>query len=228
MGLLSDLWEFLSTGSNWTGSTGIWARTKAHVWISFVSVLIATAIALPAAVVLAHRRAAPVLSVAMVNIGRAMPSFAIVALVLPFSIRYGFGLGFWPTAVALVVLAIPPIFTNTYAGIAGTPPELIEAASGVGMTGTGVLRNVELPVAAPLILNGLRISVVQVIATATLGALVGYQCLGSFIMEGLLQPNRMPERLVGGAALVASLAVLAELCFSRLEPRLLPWARRVR
>lgn len=228
MGLLSDLWEFLSTGSNWTGSTGIWARTKAHVWISFVSVMIATAIALPAAIVLAHRRAAPVLSVAMVNIGRAMPSFAIVALVLPFSIRYGFGLGFWPTAVALVVLAIPPIFTNTYAGIAGTPPELIEAANGVGMTGTGVLRNVELPVAAPLILNGLRISVVQVIATATLGALVGYQCLGSFIMEGLLQPNRMPERLVGGAALVASLAVLAELCFSRLEPRLLPWARRVR
>lgn len=228
MGVLRDLWEFLSTGSNWTGSNGIWARTKAHAWISFVSVLIATAIALPAAIVLAHRRAAPVVSVALVNIGRALPSFAVVALVLPFSIQYGFGLGFWPTVVALVVLAIPPIYTNTYAGIAGTPPELVEAATGVGMTGGEVLRNVELPVAAPLILNGFRISVVQVIATATLGALVGYQCLGTYIMEGLLQPRRVPERLIGGAVLVASMAVAAELVLSRLEPRLLPWARRVR
>src|SRR5690606_39088920 len=159
-------------------------------------------IAVPAAVVLAHRRLLPVVSVAMVNIGRAVPSFAIVALVLPFSIRYGFGLGFWPTAVALVALAVPPIYTNTYAGIAGTSPQLAEAATGTGMAGGELLVRVELPVALPLILTGLRISVVQVIATATLGALVGYQCLGSYILEGLAQPTRARDRLIGGAALV--------------------------
>jgi osmoprotectant transport system permease protein len=228
MGIVGELWDFLSTGSNWSGSNGIWARTQAHAWISLVSVLLAAVIAIPAAVVLAHRRLFPVISVAMVNIGRAVPSFAIVALVLPFSIRYGFGLGFWPTTVALVALAVPPIFTNTYAGIAGTPPELVEAATGIGMTGRDLLARVELPVALPLVLTGLRISVVQVIATATLGALVGYQCLGSFILEGLAQPTRARERLIGGAALVTAMAVAAELALSRLEPRLLPWSRRLR
>ena len=228
MGVVRDLWEFLTTGSNWSGSNGIWARTWAHAWISLVSVLIASAIAVPAAVMLAHRRLLPVVSVAMVNIGRAVPSFAIVALVLPFSIRYGFGLGFWSTAVALVALAVPPIYTNTYAGIAGTSPQLVEAATGIGMTGRELLVRVELPVALPLILTGLRISVVQVIATATLGALVGYQCLGSYILEGLAQPTRARDRLIGGAALVTAMAVMAELALGRLEPRLLPWSRRLR
>lgn len=228
MSILSDLWGFLSTGDNWKGPNGIGARTQAHLWISLVSVVAASALAIPPAVLLAHRRAAPVLSVAIVNIGRAVPSFALVALVLPISIRYGFGLGFWPTAVALVALGIPPIFTNTYIGIADTPADRVEAAVGVGMTDGQVLRKVELPSALPLMLTGFRISAVQIIATATLGALVGYQCLGSFILEGLARPRSARDRLLGGAVLVAAMAIMIEVILNKLEPRLLPWVRRVR
>jgi osmoprotectant transport system permease protein len=224
----ADLWNFLTTAENWSGSRGIWSRTVAHVWISFVASVLAVGIATPIAVSLAHRRRLPVISVAVANIGRAIPSFAIIALVLPLSIRFGFGLGFWPTTVALVALGIPPIFTNTYTGIAGTPPELVEAATGIGMTSSEVLRLVELPVAMPLMLAGFRVAAVQIVATATLGALVGYQCLGSFILEGIAQPKVSGDRLLAGAFLVASLAVLVELVLGRLEPRLVPWRFRAR
>jgi osmoprotectant transport system permease protein len=169
-----------------------------------------------------------VLSVAVVNIGRAIPSFAIIALVFPFSIRYGFGLGFWPTCVALVALGIPPMFTNTYAGVAGTPPETVEAARGVGMTGGQVLRQVELPTALPLIVTGIRISAVQIVATATLGAIVGYQCLGSLIVSGLQRSESGKADVLAGAVLVAVLALAVDAVLGRIEPRLTPWRHRLR
>lgn len=228
MSSLSDLWGFLGSADNWRGPRGIAAYGWAHVRISVVSVAIAAALAIPPALVLAHRRAVPVLSVAIANVGRAIPSFAIVALVLPFSIRYGFGLGFWPTTVALVALAAPPMYTSAYAGVAGTPPELVEAARGVGMRPAEVLRKVEVPFAAPLLLTGVRIATVQVIATATLGALVGYGCLGTFILTGLQRPRGARGELLGGALLVAALAVGADVLLGRLIRRLVPWSRRLR
>lgn len=228
MSALADAWDMLTTASNWTGDHGFLARTRAHVWISVVATAIATLLAIPPAIWLAHRRLVPGLSVAAVNLSRAIPSFAIVALVLPFSIRYGFGLGFWPTCVALVALAIPPIFTNTYAGVAGTPPELVEAARGLGMTGREVLRHVELPTSIPLVLTGIRVSAVQVIATATLGAIVGYECLGTYIVAGLQRGQAGQAAVLSGAFLVAALALLADAAFGRVEPRCAPWLRRVR
>src|SRR5690606_8414411 len=142
MSVLADTWEFLTTADSWTGRRGILARGQAHVWISVVATTIAAAIAIPSAILLAHRRWLPIMSVAVINIGRAIPSFAIIALLFPLSIQYGFGLGFWPTCVALIALGVPPMFTNTYAGIAGTPPELVEAGRGIGMTGGELLRKV--------------------------------------------------------------------------------------
>jgi osmoprotectant transport system permease protein len=228
MGFLGDVWSFLTEADNWTSRRGILPRARAHVWISLVATVLAAALALPPAVWLAHRRALPVLSVAVVNIGRAVPSFAVIALVLPISIRYGFGLGFWPTCVALVALGIPPMFTNAYAGVAGTPPELVEAARGVGMRGGQVLRQVELPHGMPLVLTGIRISAVQIVATATLGALVGYECLGSFIVEGIRRGQAGEVNVFVGALLVALLAIFVELVLDRLEPRLTPWTRTLR
>jgi osmoprotectant transport system permease protein len=228
MDLLTDAWSFLTTADNWSGPRGIAARGRAHVWISVVATVLAGVLAIPPAIWLAHRRAAPVLSIAIVNIGRAVPSFAIIALVLPLSIRYGFGLGFWPTCIALVALGIPPMFTNSYAGVASTPPELVEAARGVGMRGGQVLRGVELPNGLPLVLTGIRISAVQIVATATLGALVGYDCLGTYIVQGLRQGSRGDVIVFVGALLVATLAIAVELVLDRLEPMLTPWARRVR
>jgi osmoprotectant transport system permease protein len=228
MGVAADAWSFLTTADNWSGERGILARGRAHVWISLVATLLAAAIATPSAVVLAHRRTAPILSVAVVNIGRAIPSFAIIALVFPLSIQYGFGLGFWPTCIALVALGIPPMFTTTYTGIAGTPPETLEAARGIGMTGPEVLRKVELPSALPLIVTGVRISTVQIVATATLGAIVGYECLGSFIISGLARGTAGQPAVVAGAVLVAALALAVDLVLDRVEPRLTPWAERLR
>ena len=228
MNVFADAWSFLTTWDHWTGSSGFVSRGRAHLWLSLWATVIAAALAMPAAVLLAHRRIAPGMSVAIVNIARAVPSFAIIALVLPFSIRWGFGLGFWPTCVALVALAVPPIFTNTYAGIASTPSATVEAARGVGMTGGQVLRKVELPTALPLVVTGLRISAVQVIATAALGALVGYECLGTYIVSGLARGRGARDEVVAGAVLVAGLALTVDALVGRLGTALTPWAKRLR
>jgi osmoprotectant transport system permease protein len=226
--VLADTWEFLTTADSWTGRRGILARGQAHIWISLVATTIAAALAIPSAILLAHRRWLPIMSVAVINIGRAIPSFAIIALLFPLSIQYGFGLGFWPTCVALVALGVPPMFTNTYAGIAGTPPELVEAGRGIGMTGGELLRKVELPSALPLVFTGLRVSAVQIVATATLGAIVGYECLGSFIVAGLARGSAGQASMLGGAILVAGLAIVVDLTLNVLEPRFTPWIHRVR
>jgi osmoprotectant transport system permease protein len=214
---MRQLWDFLGDGSNWSGPHGIWARAWAHVWISIVACTVAAAIAIPPAVWLAHGRRIPRLATAVANLGQAIPTFAIIVLVVPFSIRWGFGLGFWPTAVALVALGLPPIFTSTYAGVAGTPAALVEAATGVGMTGGQVLRQVELPLAVPLLVTGVRIALVQIVATATLGALVGYECLGTYVIEGLQRPRSGQGRLLGGALLVALLALTADALVGALQ-----------
>lgn len=204
---MSAWWDFLTTGSNWSGPRGIWARTWAHLWVSLVACAGAFVIAAPPAVWLAHHRRLPRAAAAVANVGQAVPSFAILALTLPLSIRWGFGLGFWPTCVALIALGIPPIFTNTYAGVASAPPTLVEAATGVGMTAGQVLRRLEMPLAIPLVVTGVRIAMLQIIATATLGTLVGYDCLGNFVITGLQSPRRATGQLLGGASLVAALAL---------------------
>ena len=228
MSVLTDTWDFLTAADSWTGRRGILERGRAHVWISFVATMLAAVIAIPSAVLLAHRRWLPIMSVAVINIGRAIPSFAIIALLFPLSIQYGFGLGFWPTCVALIALGIPPMFTNTYAGVAGTPPELVEAARGIGMTELDVLRRVELPSALPLLFTGVRVSAVQIVATATLGAIVGYECLGSFIVAGLARGSAGQPTMLAGAVLVAGLALVVDVVLNVLEPRFTPWLRRVR
>ena len=228
MNAFGDALSFLTTWDNWTGAHGILARGRAHLWVSFVATALAIVIACPAAVTLAHRRAAPGLSVAVVNVGRAIPSFAIVALVLPFSIRWGFGLGFWPTCVALVALGVPPIFTNTYAGVVSTPAATVEAARGVGMTGSQVLRQVEIPTALPLILTGIRISAVQVVATAALGALVGYECLGTYVVAGFRRGAAARDEVVAGAIMIAALALAIDAVIGRVQRMLTPWHERLR
>lgn len=226
MDLIGDAWSLLTSWDSWTGPRGIFARGQAHIWISLVATLFSALLAVPLALWLAHRRIAPVVSVAVVNVARAIPSFALVALVLPFSIRFGFGLGFWPTCVALVALGIPPMFANTYAGVAETPDSLVEAARGIGMTDFEILTKVEIPSALPLLLTGVRISSVQIVATATLGAIVGYECLGSFIVSGLARGKAGQPSVLVGAILVAVLALSLDYLLGRLLPRFAPWTRQ--
>ena len=220
---LRQMWDYLGSEAAWSGRNGLPALTWAHVRISLVAILIAGVVAVPTGVLLGHVRRGAFVAVSVVNIGRAIPSFAILALLLPFSLRYGFGLGFWPTIVALVLLAIPPIFTNTYTGVRDVPAEAVEAAQGMGMRGGELVRKVEVPVAVPLILTGLRVSAVQVVATATLGALVGYRNLGTPIVSGFTSPDKGP--MLAGAIVVALLALLTDALFVVAERRLVPWRR---
>jgi osmoprotectant transport system permease protein len=217
----SQMWDYLGTDAAWNGRNGLPSLLWAHLKLSLASILIAGAVALPPAVILGHVKRGALLAVSIVNIGRAVPSFAIVALLLPFSLRWGFGLGFWPTLVAMVLLAIPPIFTNTYTGVRDVPADAVDAARGMGMRPGELLRRVEVPVALPLILTGMRVAAVQVVATATLGALVGYQCLGTPIVAGFQKSDK--GALLAAALLVIAVALLLDALFAVTQRLLVPW-----
>ncbi|MBK5266026.1 MAG: ABC transporter permease [Acidimicrobiia bacterium] len=220
MEFLGDVLNFFADGSNWVGSTGILNRTLEHVGLSAFSMVIASLIAIPPALYLGHTGRGGFFAVSIVNIGRAVPSFAIVALALPVSIKLGLGLGFWPTFLALVALALPPMFTNTYTGVREVDQGTVEAALGMGMTGWEVLSGIEMPLASPVILAAVRVAAVQVVATATLGALVAWGGLGRYIIDGFSQGDTV-EVFVGGV-LVALLAVATQLVFGWLERRAVP------
>lgn len=216
---LTDVFEWFTTGSHWTDAAdadsfvqiNITTRVFEHIQISGVTLLIAVLVAAPPAMVLGHRRRAEFISITVANLGRAVPSFAILVLALRFIGR----LGFWPTFVALLALAIPPIFTNTYTAFAGVDPDLTEAARGMGFTERQLLSRVKLPLSMPVILAATRVAAVQVVATATLGALVAWGGLGRFIIDGFALRDNV--QLFAGAVLVAALAVLTELAFAVAE-----------
>lgn len=217
---LGEVVAWFTDAANWTGSTGIPNRVWEHVQISAIAMVAAAAIALPPAMWLGHHRRGGFLVVAAVNVGRAVPSFAIMALFLPISLRMGLGLGFWPTSLALFALAVPPIFTNTYTAVRDVDPALVEAGRGMGMTDREVLRDIEAPMASPVILAALRVSAVQVVATAPLAALVAWGGLGRFIVDGFSVQDNV--RVLAGGILVALLSVGTELLLGAIEKRVVP------
>lgn len=224
MDLLVDVLQWFADGENWQGRNGIPNRTYEHVRLSAMAIAASAAVAVPLALVLGHRRGFADLSIPVVNMARAIPSFAVIALALPFSIRAGLGIGFWPTFLALFLLAIPPIFTNSFTGVQNTSRALLDAGKGMGMRSYEVMLNVELPLAAPLIITGLRIAAVQVVATATLGALVGWGGLGRYIIDGFSVQDNV--RVFAGAVLVAVVAIITDLGFGVVQ-RLVSQERRL-
>lgn len=220
MEFLGDLVAWFLDPENWTGPAGIPNRVWEHIQISVVATVAAAAVALPPALWLGHHKRGGFFAVAAVNIGRAVPSFAIMALFLPISIRLGLGLGFWPTLLALFALALPPIFTNTYTGVRDVDPALVEAGRGMGMTDGEVLRKVEAPMASPVILASLRVSAVQVVATAPLAALVAWGGLGRYIVDGFAVQDNV--RVMAGGILVAALSIATELVLGAIEKRVVP------
>ncbi len=215
----------------WLGDPGsafaggdISQRVWEHAQMSGISVAIALLPALAAGIVIGHTRRGEFVTVTVANLGRAIPSFAIVAFVFPITLRLGFGLGSAPVIPALVLLAIPPILVNTYVGVRGVDPDLVEAARGMGMSGPQLLRQVEVPIATPLIVAGIRTAAVQVVATATLAALVAGGGLGRFIVDGVALVEY--HVVLGGAMLVAALAIVTELFFTAIEKLITPRAIR--
>jgi osmoprotectant transport system permease protein len=208
---------------NWSGDDGIPIRVAEHLLLSAVPLVVALGIGLPLAAWVGHTGRFAGLAVNVSNIGRAVPSLAIMALAAMLLNRWLVDIGLRreageiSTMVAMAALAVPPIVTNTYVGISEVERELVEAARGVGMTASQVLRRVEVPLALPIIIAGVRTAAVQVVATATLGAVFGTGGLGRYIIDGIAQ--RKFEEVFGGALIVAAMSIGTELAFGVIERR---------
>jgi len=217
MNFVSETATWLTNPTSWTGSNGIPARLVEHVEMSLVVMLIAIAIALPIGLFIGHTRRGATVAVGLANIGRAVPTFAMMGILLPFTQAFdpANGFGLYPTLLAMIILAIPPILVNAYAGVSEVDRDLVEAARGMGFRGGQILRDVEIPLALPVILGGVRSAAVQVIATTTLGAILGIGGLGRFIVDGIAQRDN--GMLFGGVVLVAGLAMSSELLLSQVQ-----------
>jgi osmoprotectant transport system permease protein len=215
MQFLASIIGWLVDPAHWQGTDGIPNRVGEHLWLSGLAVVIAVLLAAPFGVWLGHRGRGGFLAVNVTNLGRALPSMALLAFALPLTISLGLGLGFWPTLIAIIPLGIPPILTNSHAAVRAVDPDVVEAGRGMGLSEWQVLRGVELPIAAPLIIAGVRNAAVAIVATATLGALVAGGGLGRYIVDGLALQDY--QRLFVGALLVALLAILTEVLFGFLE-----------
>jgi osmoprotectant transport system permease protein len=232
MDAFADAFRWLTDSANYSGSFGIPARLVEHVLISFQSTALGAALAIPLGMYIGHKRRFEFVAVSVGNIGRALPSFGIIGFLFPLTLSWPGKIGYWATFIAMFLLAIPPVLTNTYIGIKGVDRDIVEAARGMGMTERDVLLRLELPLATPLVVAGVRTAAVNVVATATLWAVAGGGGLGRFIVDGIASgPDGIGRpKLMGGAILVALLAFATELLFGVVEravaPRLSSRARR--
>jgi osmoprotectant transport system permease protein len=232
MGFLQSVYEWFDNGDHWTGPEGIPHLLWQHVQISVIATLVAVLIALPIGLLVGHHRTGGFVAINLANVGRALPALALLIIAArQFGLRdppqwmQAIGIGSTSAFLVLVALAIPPIVTNTYAGVAGVDDETLDAARGMGMSGGQLLRRVEVPLAMPLIMAGIRTSAVAVVATATLAALVGWGGLGRYIIDGSRVGD--DERLFAGALLVALLAIVVELALAVVQRFVVPKGLRV-
>ncbi len=220
---MNRLIDFFGDPANWSGPDGIPTRLLEHVEFSLVAFAIAAVIAVPLGLWIGHTGRGAVFVIVSANAARALPTLGLLVLVV---LLIGVGT-VWPVLIPLVTLAVPPILVNTYEGVRGVDADLRDAAYGMGLRGRQVLLQVLVPVALPLILLGLRLAAIQVVATATVAAFVGLGGLGRFIIDGLATKDFVST--IGGAVLVAALALVVQLGFALLDRvAVSPGVRQVR
>jgi osmoprotectant transport system permease protein len=217
--LLQEALSYLNDPFNWTRRGGILDLLGEHLRISALAVLAALVIALPVGMLLGHTGRGGGFTVALSNVSRAVPTLALLTI---FAVT---PIGFGPTAttIALAVFAVPPILTNTYVGFRGVDRDVVEASRAMGMSGRQVMLRAELPLATPLMMTGVRTAAVQVVATATLAALVAGGGLGRIITLGFAQQEY--GVVLAGAILVAVLAVLTEVVLAGVSWLVTPGPR---
>ncbi len=214
---MSALWDWFTDPANWSGANGIPVRFAQQMAITLIAMAVAMAIALPLGVFLGHKGKGGFLAINVGNVGRAIPTFGLLMI---FAAWAPIGVGDLAAIIALIIFAIPPLLTNTYIGIRDVDEEVRGAARGMGFSGWLMLRKVELPNAVPLIAAGIRTSTVQVVATASLAALVGGGGLGVYVVEGFaIQDDTL---LIAGAILTAVLAIAVDLIFAFIQRRVTP------
>jgi osmoprotectant transport system permease protein len=221
LNFLSHVVAFFTTGSNWTGSSGIVALSLEQVKLSVVAVLAAVIAGVGAGSLLGHSGRGSFAVVNAANAARAVPSFALLTLIAiqPAIVRLQEG-GFLTAVITMFALAVPPILTNAYVGVRDIDPAVRSAALAMGMTPGQLLRQVELPLALPLVMAGIRTAAVEVVATATLAAYVGVSDLGTYIFTGLATRNNVET--FSGALVVAVLALAVDLVLAAAARGLTP------
>ena len=227
MDALADVMAWLLDPAHWSGNDSIPTRVWEHLTLSNAALLLALLVALPVGLLIGHTRRGDLIAINLANLARAVPSYAVMVMALPLTLAIDprNGLTTYPILLAMILLAIVPILVNAYTGVRDVDPELVEAARGMGMRELEILRNVELPLALPVIVGGIRTAAVQVVATATFGAILGYGGLGRYLIDGIARQEF--DRLWAGVVLVAGLAIVTELVFAAIQRRLTSTGLRV-
>ncbi len=191
-------------------SSDFWHAVTVHLLLSFIALAIGVITCVPLGIYLAKKNRGSIIILNAINIGRIIPSLAVLALAMPYV-----GIGFLPSLIALTLLVCPPILINTVTAFKELDKSVIEAAYGMGMDKGRVLRKVEIPLALPVIITGIKTAAVEVIASAALAAFIGGGGLGEFILNGIALAQS--SLLLVGAIPIAILALLAEVIFDRIE-----------
>jgi osmoprotectant transport system permease protein len=220
-----DTWDYLTTGANWTGDAGMLHLLLQQLLLTGTALVIALLIGLPIALWLGHLGRGGLLAINISNIGRAVPTFALLALLVtadfPGTREFGpYGRAGLATLFALALFALPPIITNSYVAVREVPADVRQAADGMGMTGAQKFFRVELPLALPLVMSGVRLALVQVWATATIAALVAGPGLGRVITDGFFRTNY--GKGIAGAVVVAVVALLLEVAAAGVQRLVTP------
>ncbi len=210
---MNGVLSWFTDPAHWRGASGVPTLLLQHSLLTAAALLLAVLLGLPTAVWLGHRHRGGTALVNFANVGRAVPVIALLSLLaLGFvgSADLGpFGRAGMATLITLALFALPPIVTSTYVGMTGVDPEIVEAARGMGMSELRLLRDVELPLALPMVVSGLRLALVQVWATATIAAIVAGPGLGRIITHGY--DSDSPSEVIAGSIIVAVIALLLEL-----------------
>ena len=214
MELISQTWDYLSDRTNWVGQGQLWQLLWQQLLITVTALTAAVLLGLPLALWLGHLGVGGLLAVNISNVGRAIPTFALLGIFVtadwPGTASFGpYGRAGLATLIALTLFALPPIITNSYVAVREVPAELKEAAIGMGMTARQRFWQVELPLAVPLVASGIRLALVQVWATATIAAMVAGPGLGRVITDGFFRTNY--PKGIAGALVVAAVALLLEV-----------------
>jgi osmoprotectant transport system permease protein len=217
---LRETWDYLTTSSHWHGANGIWTLLFQQLLLSFTALIVVLLIGLPIALWLGHLGKGGFLVINISNIGRAVPIFALLAILVtldhPGVKTFGpYGRAGLATLISLSLFALPPIMTNGYVAVHEVPAEVKESARGMGMTGWQRFSRVELPLALPLVVSGIRLALVQVWATATIAALVAGPGLGTLITQGFYRTDY--PKGIAAAIVVAVVAFLLEMLGAAVE-----------
>lgn len=210
MNLFADALDWLTDPANWSGPSGIQQRLVEHLAITGAVILVAALIALPIGILVGHTRRGRGFVVAVTSGVRAIPTLGLLTI-----LALNVGIGLTAPVIALIVLAIPPLLAGAYSGIESVNAAAVDASRGVGMTEWQLVARVEVPLALPVIIGGLRSATLQVVATATLAAYVADAGLGRFLFSGL--KSREYSEMLGGAMLVAALALMLEVALAATQ-----------